>query len=63
MTMPPLQNEPEQNRPLFKQLYSLAKKYHLPELSMGTSHDYHIALEEGATWVRLGTVIFGERTK
>lgn len=63
MTMPPLQNEPEQNRPLFKALKKLADQLQLPELSMGTSHDYETALEEGATWVRLGTVLFGERTK
>ena len=63
MTMPPLQNEPEQNRPLFKALKKLADQHQLSELSMGTSHDYEVALEEGATWIRLGTVLFGERTK
>ncbi|MBC7458947.1 MAG: YggS family pyridoxal phosphate-dependent enzyme [Bdellovibrionaceae bacterium] len=63
MTMPPLQNEAEQNRPLFKTLKKLADQLQLSELSMGTSHDYETALEEGATWVRLGTVLFGERTK
>ena len=63
MTMPPLQNEPEQNRPIFQALKKLAGQLQLPELSMGTSHDYETALEEGATWVRLGTVLFGERAK
>lgn len=63
MTMPPLQNEAEQNRPIFKALKELADQLQLSELSMGTSHDYETALEEGATWVRLGTVLFGERTK
>ena len=63
MTMPPLQNEAEQNRPLFKALKVLADQFQLSELSMGTSHDYETALEEGATWVRLGTVLFGERIK
>ncbi len=63
MTMPPLQNEPEQNQPLFKALKDLADQYQLSELSMGTSHDYEIALKQGATWIRLGTVLFGERAK
>lgn len=63
MTMPPLQNEPEQNQPIFKALKDLASQFQLSELSMGTSHDYEIALKEGATWIRLGTILFGERTK
>jgi pyridoxal phosphate enzyme (YggS family) len=63
MTMPPLQNEPEQNQPIFKALKDLADQYQLSELSMGTSHDYETALKEGATWIRLGTVLFGERIK
>ena len=63
MTMPPLSNLPEENRPHFKALRNLAAQFGLKELSMGTSHDYKIALEEGATWVRLGTVLFGERTR
>ncbi len=61
MTMPPLENEPEKNRPYFKELKKLANHLNLTELSMGTSHDYLIALEEGATWIRIGTVLFGER--
>lgn len=70
MTMPPLQNHAEQNRPYFAELRRLlqglksgsAQTFHpLNELSMGTSHDFEIAIEEGATWVRLGTILFGAR--
>lgn len=61
MTMPPLENEPEKNRAFFKELKYIGSKFNLHEFSMGTSHDYHIALEEGATWIRLGTMLFGER--
>jgi MAF protein len=63
MTMPPLQNEAEQNRIYFKRLRLLAEQFSLIQLSMGTSHDYQVALEEGATWIRLGTVLFGDREK
>jgi len=63
MTMPPLQNNAEENRPFFKELFELSRQLGLSELSMGTSHDYKVALEEGATWIRLGTVLFGEREK
>lgn len=72
MTMPPLQNEPEQNRPHFRELAGLLAQaratlgttlHSLDELSMGTSHDFEVALEEGATWIRVGTLIFGERPK
>jgi len=63
MTMPPLQNKAEDNRVYFKKLYEIANKFNLSELSMGTSHDYEIALEEGATWIRIGTVLFGDREK
>ncbi len=61
MTMPPLQNEPEQNRIYFKNCYILGQKLSLSEFSMGTSHDYEVALSEGSTWIRLGTLLFGER--
>lgn len=61
MTMPPLENEPEKNRIYFKKLKALGKSLDLHEFSMGTSHDYSVALEEGATWVRLGTILFGPR--
>ena len=63
MTMPPLENEPEKNRAFFKELKYIGDKLNLDEFSMGTSHDYQIALEEGATWIRLGTMLFGERTQ
>jgi len=63
MTMPPLVDDAELNRIHFKKLKSLADKYKLSELSMGTSSDYQVALEEGSTWIRLGTVLFGERVR
>lgn len=61
MTMPPLENEPEKNRVFFKKLKYIGNKCNLHEFSMGTSHDYQIALQEGATWIRLGTMLFGQR--
>ena len=61
MTMPPLEGEPEKNRAFFKELKYIGTKFNLHEFSMGTSHDYQIALAEGATWIRLGTMLFGER--
>lgn len=61
MTMPPLENDGEKNRIYFKKLKKIANQLQLKELSMGTSQDYEAALEEGATWVRLGTILFGER--
>ena len=61
MTIPPLENEAEKNRIYFKKLKELGQKFNLVEFSMGTSHDYQVALEEGATWIRLGTILFGER--
>ena len=59
--MPPLENEPEKNRKYFQELKKLGQSLNLNEFSMGTSHDYKVALDEGATWIRLGTVLFGER--
>ena len=61
MTMPPLENQPENNRTYFQKLKILGQSLNLNEFSMGTSHDYKIALEEGATWIRLGTILFGDR--
>lgn len=63
MTMPPLENEPERNRKFFQELKKLGQSVNLNEFSMGTSHDYQVALEEGATWIRLGTILFGERSQ
>jgi uncharacterized pyridoxal phosphate-containing UPF0001 family protein len=58
MTMPPLATEPESSRPTFRRLRELAAEHGLPELSMGTSQDYRVAAEEGATLVRVGASIF-----
>jgi hypothetical protein len=59
MTMPPLADEPERSRPHFQELRGLAGEHGLRELSMGTSQDYRVAVEEGATLVRIGSVLFG----
>ncbi len=63
MTMPPWSEDPEQARPYFRQLASLARQYNLPKLSMGMSGDLETAIEEGATMVRVGTALFGKRPK
>ena len=60
MTMPPLA-PPEEVRPLFRALAALAREHGLAGLSMGSTHDFEVAIEEGATAVRVGTAIFGER--
>jgi pyridoxal phosphate enzyme (YggS family) len=62
MTMPPLPDDPEDSRPHFRALRELGARLGLAELSMGTSGDYKVAIEEGATLVRIGTAIFGART-
>jgi PLP dependent protein len=59
MTMPPLAEDPEESRPYFARLAELAAEHGLERLSMGTSQDYEVAVEEGATIVRLGTVLYG----
>jgi uncharacterized pyridoxal phosphate-containing UPF0001 family protein len=59
MTMPPETGDPEESRPYFRRLRELAERYQLSELSMGTSQDYRIAADEGATMVRLGSVLYG----
>jgi uncharacterized pyridoxal phosphate-containing UPF0001 family protein len=59
MTMPPFADDPEASRPYFRRLRELAREHGLPELSMGTSQDYRVAVEEGATLVRVGSVLFG----
>ena len=61
MTIPPFFENPEDVRPYFKKLRELAGRFRLRELSMGMSHDFEIAVEEGATMVRVGTSLFGER--
>ena len=58
MTMPPFTEDPEASRPHFAALKRLAGEHGLTELSMGTSQDYRVAAEEGATIVRLGTILY-----
>jgi uncharacterized pyridoxal phosphate-containing UPF0001 family protein len=58
MTMPPAAAEPEASRPYFRRLRELAEGVGLSELSMGTSQDYRVAAEEGATYVRIGSVLW-----
>ena len=69
MTLPPWSEDPEAVRPYFRQLKDLAQQVdalnlenvHMHELSMGMSHDFAVAIEEGATMIRIGTAIFGPR--
>lgn len=63
MTMPPFFENPEDNRSYFARLRELGAEHGLAELSMGMSNDFEVAIEEGATHIRLGTVLFGRRTK
>jgi PLP dependent protein len=58
MTMPPLASDPELSRPYFSRLRELARELGLTELSMGSSQDYRVAVEEGATYIRPGEVLF-----
>jgi PLP dependent protein len=58
MTMPPETGDPEGSRPYFRRLRELAEAHGLRELSMGTSQDYRVAAEEGATYVRVGAVLW-----
>lgn len=58
MTMPPLASEPEHSRVWFRRLRELADAHGLEQLSMGTSQDYVVAVEEGATIVRIGTTLY-----
>ena len=59
MTMPPETGDPEASRPYFSRLRELAREHGLAELSMGTSQDYRVAVAEGATLVRVGSVLYG----
>lgn len=66
MNMPPYFEDPEESRPYFRRLRELRDEFQkrgfsLPELSMGMSNDFEIAIEEGSTMVRIGTALFGER--
>ena len=63
MTVPPWSEDVERSRPYFAKLRELARRHGIVELSMGMSHDLEVAIEEGATWVRVGTALFGKRRK
>jgi PLP dependent protein len=60
MTMPPLADDPEASRPYFRRVRELAETHGLTELSMGTSQDYRVAVEEGATLIRVGSVLWAD---
>jgi pyridoxal phosphate enzyme (YggS family) len=60
MTMPPQTSDPQQNRPFFEELASLARERGLAQVSAGTSQDYEVAVEAGATIVRIGTSLYRE---
>jgi uncharacterized pyridoxal phosphate-containing UPF0001 family protein len=60
MTMPPASDDPEASRPYFRRLRELAEAHGLSELSMGTSQDYRVAADEGATHVRVGSILYGK---
>jgi pyridoxal phosphate enzyme (YggS family) len=57
-TMPPFADDPEESRPYFRKLRELAEEHGLAELSMGTSQDYAVAAQEGATMIRIGSVLY-----
>jgi pyridoxal phosphate enzyme (YggS family) len=69
MTIPPVAEDPEDARPFFRALRELRDRMQdqtgspLPELSMGMSQDFEVAVEEGATWIRVGTLLFGPRPR
>jgi hypothetical protein len=68
MTIGPFKPDPEESRPAFQELFSVRDRvrregFEFPHLSMGMSNDFEIAVEEGATIVRVGTAIFGKRSK
>jgi pyridoxal phosphate enzyme (YggS family) len=60
--LPPSAEDPEASRPHFRALKRLAAALGVHELSMGSTQDFEVAIEEGATWVRVGTALFGERS-
>lgn len=60
MTMPPFADDPESSRQWFRRLRRLAEDHNLPELSMGTSQDWQVAVDEGATLIRIGSVLYGD---
>lgn len=63
MTMPPWSENAEESRPYFQRLAALAKEHQLTHLSMGMSNDFEVAIDEGATFIRIGTALFGPRPK
>ncbi len=63
MIVPPWSDMAENSRPYFRRIAELAAKYKLPKISMGMSGDFEIAIEEGATIIRVGTALFGARPK
>jgi len=69
MTMPPFTEDPQEARPFFRRLRELRDEWRsrhglpLRELSLGMSHDFEVAVEEGATWIRVGTLLFGDRPR
>jgi len=63
MTVPPWSEDPEVSRPYFARLRAIAETLNVPEISMGMSNDLEVAIEEGSTWVRVGTALFGRRQK
>ena len=63
MTMPPWTDDAEPSRPYFRRLRELGEQHRLSSLSMGMSHDFEVAIEEGATHIRVGTALFGRRKK
>ena len=63
MTMPPWSDDAEPSRPYFRRLRELANEHGVTALSMGMSHDFEVAIEEGATHIRVGTALFGKRRK
>jgi pyridoxal phosphate enzyme (YggS family) len=63
MTVPPWSEDAETSRPYFARLREIAGRYAITGLSMGMSNDLEVAIEEGATWVRVGTALFGRRKR
>lgn len=63
MTMPPWDEDPERSRPYFRRLRELGEQHGLTGLSMGMSHDFEVAIQEGATHIRVGTALFGKRQR
>jgi uncharacterized pyridoxal phosphate-containing UPF0001 family protein len=61
MTMPPATDDPESSRPYFRRLRELGEQHGLRELSMGTSQDWRVAVDEGATLIRVGSTLYHSR--